>query len=75
MRLIDNKLKVLETILSLEDDLSGEIDVSVISLFTSTLHVSTNLMMMNGLKVDSWKPIEQRGLSQSITHLCLDYKT
>ena len=57
MRLINPE--VLETALSLEDDLSGEIDVSVITLFTSTLHVSTNLMMMNGLKVDSWKPIEQ----------------
>ena len=32
--------------------------MSVITLFTSTLQVNTNLMMMNAFKVDSWKPIE-----------------
>ena len=65
MRLINSE--VLETALSSEDDLSGEIDVSVITLFTSTLHVSTNLMMMNGLEVDSWKPIEQPAAASALT--------
>ena len=39
--------------------------MSVITLFTSTLQVNTNLMMMNALQVDSWKPIEQAAASSS----------